>query len=566
MLDDAVPRRSSCHHVSVIMTTFNSRQYVQTAVASLQAQTLTDWELVVIDDSSTDGTFENMVALAAADPRVRPGHSMQSSGTYVARNLALTLARGEFVALHDSDDVSPPDRLAKQVKAMQTNTSAVACTCNYERRDEAGRVVMNRGLRARLALGALMFRRVAVLDRIGFFDSVRTSADEEFRDRMLLAFGRRASVHIGETLYHALVRSGSLTTTGQGSSKLNISASSSVAAFLSPNRLENYDFFRAWHHQLKATPSVSSKASNTTTATALSPFMPFPLTRRRFPAPAALLPSPAAAVQQEVHAAVASIPDRQVLLAAVVAAILPQVDVLHVYLNGYDEIPAFLTGNSAIRVARSQDWGDVRDNGKFFFLSKAGSYYFALDDDLDYPADYVRALVLAIEKYGRRAVVGVHGVLLADPMTRFYTNCTVLGFRHALPADQVVHLLGTGTVAFHRDTLALTYDDFGEPGMADLWLAVAARRQGVPLRCVARAAGWLTDQDPGKKKTLYTDYKAHDEVQSRVAQKHGPWNVAALERANKVLARDLLDQFTPSALASRGVNASELAALALAQK
>jgi hypothetical protein len=293
--------------------------------------------------------------------------------------------------------------------------------------------------------------------------------------------------------------------------------------------------------------------------------MPFPLTRRRFPAPAALLPSPAAAVQQDVHAAVASVPGRQVQLAAVVAAILPQVDVLHIYLNGYDAVPDFLQGKPAVRVARSQDWGDARDNGKFFFLGEAGSYYLTLDDDLAYPADYVRTLLLDIEKYGRRAVVGVHGVLLADPMTRFYANRTVLGFRHALAADRSVHLLGTGTVAFHRDTLALTYSDFGEPGMADLWFAIAARRQGVPLRCVARGGGWVTDQATDKQESLYREYKAHDEVQTRVAREHGPWNVATLGRANKVLTRDLIDRFTPSALASRGVNTSELADTARAQ-
>lgn len=427
---------------------------------------------------------------------------------------------------------------------------------------------MNRGLRARLAPMALTFRRAAVLDRIGFFDSVRTSADEEFRDRMLLAFGHSASRHINETLYHARVRTGSLTTTGRGSMHLDVPFGSSVTTFLSPTRLQYFESFRTWHRRLaEATVAADDDIRGTGVAdaagirgTGATPYMPFPLTRRRFPAPAALLPSPSAAAQQTVHAAVASIPGRQAQLAAVVAAIAPQVDVLHVYLNGYATVPDFLQGKSAVRVARSQDWGDARDNGKFHFLGEAGSYYLTLDDDLAYPADYVRTLLLNIEKYGRRAVVGVHGVLLAHPMTRFYANRTVLGFRHGLVADRSVHLLGTGTVAFHRDTLALTYSDFGEPGMADLWLAIAAKRQGVPLRCIARGPGWLRPLGEAGQPSLYGEYAraAGDEVQTGLARAHGPWDAASLGQAGKVLAEDMLNRFTPSALASRRVNASEL--------
>jgi len=537
--------------VSIITTTHDSQAYLADAVASLQAQTLTDWELIVVDDSSTDGTFALLAALAVDDPRIRPVHLMQSAGTYVGRNLALTLARGEYVALHDSDDVSTPDRLAKQVGALSEHPTAVACTCNYERRDNEGRVVMNRGRRARLAFMALMFRRAAVMDRIGFFDSVRTSADEEFRDRLLLAFGQRASVHVDETLYHARSRSGSLTTTGGNSLKLDVPDLAPASAFLSPVRLQYLESFRAWHVRLAAGQDGD-------------PYMPFPLTRRRFPAPASLLPSPAAAVQSDVHAAVASVPGRVDQLQAVVSAIAPQVDVLHVYLNGYTTVPAFLRNNPSIRIARSQDWGDRRDNGKFFFLGEAGGYYITLDDDLAYPPDYVRTLLLAIEKYGRRAVVGVHGVLLADPMTRFYANRTVFGFKRGLSADRSVHLLGTGTIGFHRDTLGLSHSDFGQPGMADLWFAIAAKQQGVPLRCIARQDAWVTPLLDKSQPSLFKEFTTvtdSDAKQTAVAVLHGPWDEEALRASGRALAQDLLDRYSPVALASRGVNASELAEL-----
>jgi len=115
-------------------------------------------------------------------------------------------------------------------------------------------------------------------------------------------------------------------------------------------------------------------------------------------------------------------------------------------------------------------------------------------------------LLLNIEKYGRRAVVGVHGIVLADPMNHFYANRTVFHFKSALSSDQSVHLLGTGTVAFHRDTLALTYSDFGEPGMADLWFAIAAKRQGVPLRCIAHGQGWVRSLGDAGQPSLYVEF------------------------------------------------------------
>jgi hypothetical protein len=568
--DEGPPPPPSPPLVSVIMTTSNSSAFMANAVESVRAQTHARLELIIVDDSSTDDSFEQAVALAGADPRIRPVHALQAAGPFVARNLGLAAAHGDFVAFQDADGWSAPDRLARQVAMLESTPAAVACICNYERRGADGGLILNRGLPARRSTVSLLFRRGPVAARLGFFDSVRTSADQEFQERLSTVFGPGAFAYLDEPLYQ--VRARPAAPTAASASKPSPAALAAVpgdAAFfsMSPARHQYLDMYRAWHRHLAAGAAEVAGAAAAAGAPAPAPaaFMPFPLTTRRFPAPAALLPSPGAAAHQDVHAAVASIPERQAHLQAVVAAIRPQVDVLHVFLDDYDEVPPFLRGDPAIRVARSQDWGNGRDNGKFFFLGEAGAYYLTLDDDLAYPADYVRTLLLAVEKYGRRAVVGVHGVWLAHPMARFYAGRAVALFSRALALDRGAHLLGTGTVAFHRDTLALTYRDFGEPGMADLWFAVAARRQGVPLVCVARDAGWLTNQDPGTKRgSLFREYEANDGTQTRVARAHGPWDGAALARAHGGLAGDLLARFSPAALTSRGINASELAELAAA--
>jgi hypothetical protein len=341
---------------------------------------------------------------------------------------------------------------------LQARQDLVACTCQYERRDEFGALVLNRGMQARRGSITLVFRRELVVSTLGFFDSVRTSADEEFRERLRLVFGQNAMAHISKPLYQARARLGTLTTAG--SAPINLSTSHPVD-FLSPNRRQYVDSYRSWHSQ------ISSSLE--------SPFLPFPLTRRRFSAPLDLLPSLSSASPRPVYAAVASIPLRAAHLQAVVKAILPQVDRLYIFLNGYESVPPFLQDNPTVHVVQSLSVGDFRDNGKFYFLRDppTDAFYFTLDDDIAYPPDYVRTLLLKIEQYQRRAVVGVHGVVFSDPLQSFFSNRRVLQFDKELQADQSVNLLGTGTVAFHRGAINLSFEYFGQPGMPDLWLAIS---------------------------------------------------------------------------------------------
>jgi glycosyltransferase involved in cell wall biosynthesis len=97
--------------VSVVMPVYNGMTTLERAVRSVQAQTLADWELLVVDDCSTDGSREAVAAWAAADPRIRPLYSPENRGPGAARNLALRSARGEFIAYLDGDDEYDPQYL-----------------------------------------------------------------------------------------------------------------------------------------------------------------------------------------------------------------------------------------------------------------------------------------------------------------------------------------------------------------------------------------------------------------------------------------------------------------------
>lgn len=99
--------------VSVILPVWNAAPTVARAVASICAQTLTDWELIVVDDGSTDGTREILHGLARGEPRMRL-IEQPHAGVAAAANRAMAAARGEFVARMDADDEAFPERLAEQ--------------------------------------------------------------------------------------------------------------------------------------------------------------------------------------------------------------------------------------------------------------------------------------------------------------------------------------------------------------------------------------------------------------------------------------------------------------------
>ena len=106
----------------------------------------------------------------------------------------------------------------------------------------------------------------------------------------------------------------------------------------------------------------------------------------------------------KIYANMATIPKRIPQLEVVVNCILPQVDVLNVYLNNFEEVPWFLKKDK-INIVRSQEEGDRGDAGKFYWADKVSGYYFTIDDDIAYPPDYVEALKKGLEGVIQRKII-----------------------------------------------------------------------------------------------------------------------------------------------------------------
>lgn len=192
-------------------------------------------------------------------------------------------------------------------------------------------------------------------------------------------------------------------------------------------------------------------------------------------------------------AGLASVPERVDSLARTVESLLPQVDRVGVYLDGYPDVPACLD-DKRIAAVRSQDddrWRDRRDAGKFYWADEADGYYVSCDDDIVYPGDYVQTLVDAIERYGREAVVGLHGREYGRPAQAFGGYFANYHCLRDVAGEHPVHLLGTGTLAYHTSTIRVSRDDFEQPNMADVWFAKLAQRQRVPLVVLPHRAGWI---------------------------------------------------------------------------
>jgi teichuronic acid biosynthesis glycosyltransferase TuaG len=112
------------------MPAYRAREYVETAIRSVMAQTMPEWELIVIDDCSGDETPEVVHALSREDDRIRLVRNEENMGVARTRNKGLDMARGRYIALLDSDDVWHPEKLERQIALLEQEQADI-CYCSY---------------------------------------------------------------------------------------------------------------------------------------------------------------------------------------------------------------------------------------------------------------------------------------------------------------------------------------------------------------------------------------------------------------------------------------------------
>lgn len=126
--------------VSIITPTYNCGKFIAETIESVKAQTYNNWEMIIVDDCSTDKTKEIVEQYQKTDNRIKYHCLERNSGAAVARNTALQLAKGRWIAFLDSDDLWEPEKLERQINFMLNNGYHFSCT-NRDVIDESSRPI-----------------------------------------------------------------------------------------------------------------------------------------------------------------------------------------------------------------------------------------------------------------------------------------------------------------------------------------------------------------------------------------------------------------------------------------
>lgn len=124
--------------VSIITPNYNCAQYIVKTILSVQAQTYTNWELLIVDDCSSDNSCKIVAPYLESDKRIRFMSNEKNSGAAVSRNRALRAARGRWIAFLDSDDIWAPEKLERQIRFMQEHNLKFSYT-EYSEMDSDGK-------------------------------------------------------------------------------------------------------------------------------------------------------------------------------------------------------------------------------------------------------------------------------------------------------------------------------------------------------------------------------------------------------------------------------------------
>lgn len=516
--------------VSVLMTAHNVASYIEDAVTSVMRQTWPNMELIVVDDASTDETWTILTRLRQAYSGLRCYRLNTNLGTYFAKNYALTRSQGTYIFFQDGDDLCHPERIRLCMRELMRD-HVVCVRASYSRvLYPSEEVLPVNGLLHKLGLITLGLRR-SVFENIGFFNCTTKASDDEFFHRLSAWIAKKGGEirDLDVPLYFNTLRDNSLFADMVVNDPI---AERRIEQRPSLSRSMYVAAFRKKHTEI----GVANFKS----------FFGFPLVRDLIEVAPDMtaLPNPSI----PVVVSLCSIPERSALLQKTLASLAPQVDKINIYLDRYTTVPAFIkSAHKNISVVLSQDEPGLRDNGKFLPFSDLDGpcYYFTADDDIVYPPDYIATLLRKIELYGREAVIGVHGVLLPEQPTGYFSGFRkVLMFKNALECDALVNNLGTGTVAFYSSCLSgLSLNMFPTAGMADIYLSLYCKNNGIPMIAIARPENWLQElQSPNT--SLYQEFVKDDLAQQVAVTTAAPWGYSAIRRSTTEAIKRINDPNT----------------------
>jgi len=135
--------------ISVIMPAFNAEKYIDLSIKSMVDQTYINWELIIIDDGSSDNTANIIQKWANQDNRISLIQQKNSGKPSIARNNGIDITKGKYISFLDADDTYHKDRLLLAVEALESNNDIVLCFCDYSMTDNLGHCIDSGHLKTR---------------------------------------------------------------------------------------------------------------------------------------------------------------------------------------------------------------------------------------------------------------------------------------------------------------------------------------------------------------------------------------------------------------------------------
>jgi glycosyltransferase involved in cell wall biosynthesis len=235
--------------VTILIPVYNlNKKYIINAIKSVIIQTYTNWELIIIDDASTDGTYEHVLEYlnTIKNNKIKLLKNNYNVGCYVSLNKAIQISTGKYITRLDSDDIYHKNKIKNQMDIIINNKNIYIVKCAFEYIQTKQKIFKN-------SITSLYNRKV--IDEIGYYDSVLVGADTEFDNRLSKKYSKQIHV-IEDVLYYVNIRNNSLTTSEKTSTSKN--------TFTNQKRIEYIKNARVWH-------------LNTNYL-----YIPFPLTNRKF--------------------------------------------------------------------------------------------------------------------------------------------------------------------------------------------------------------------------------------------------------------------------------------------
>jgi glycosyltransferase involved in cell wall biosynthesis len=526
--DSLVDTRSSSQPlVSVIMTVHRWNSAFPLAVHSILAQTHSNLELIVVDDCSVEADVIRYDKLLT-DKRIKRIQMDTNSGTYACRNKGLGIAEGDFITFADSDDWNHPDRLKHGITIFEEKDIDVLMG-RFIRVNKLGEIQFNGSKISQFCLVGIMIKKSVIeRERLQFDSRARFSADSEFFERVEVLLGKERIFRHDSIDIIALHHENSLT--GGGPNAID---------WMGPRdaRLRYVSGYRKSHSKLSLTKEFEFDD---------------------FPAPSAsLIPTGSREIDKklmeilgfecinrentidlpnrdldEITVFMATYPGGFKTVGEAIQSLLNQslpINKLVLHVNG-DSSPTKLPNDERLEVILSSS--NDADNGKFKYMPSYSGYFFTVDDDINYPSNYVERMIDHIDQYGRKAIIGVHGAVLpvGPPLSRwaeYKESRRTHVFSNQSATFTQVNCLGTGTIAFHSQIGIPNFKEMDTLRMVDLHIAAWAQKNSIPMYSCPRTAKWLTEFEIDQDTRIWAKANTQQDLQWQMIEtlnKVQKWN------------------------------------------